>query len=204
MMWLFIIYAIIGGVSLFALIVLLVLGGIDLDFGGGDVDIDIGGHDLDVGVHGDGPGPFSIPIILSFTSSFGSMAAVLTWLEVHPVLTPVLAAVGAVIMATLLFYAMQIVFKQFTSDSTVQIGKQIGKKGSVMVPIYPGKEGQIVIFTEQRGRTLLPAVSDKPIKNNEKVVVVGRVGDTMKVVPYAEWKKKHGEGPKKEKTEKWS
>lgn len=201
--WLLILYGVIGGLSLVALILIMVLGGLDLDVGGVDLDLD-GSPDIDLDVGGGQGelGPFSIPIILTFTSSFGGLGAILTYMEVEAVFTPFISAGGAFLMSIVLFFVMQLVMKQFTSDSTVKISKQIGKIGSVTVPIYPGREGQITIFTDQRGRTLIPAVAEKYISNNTSVVIVGNMGDAVKVVPRSEYKRKPTRGPEKPKKSK--
>ncbi|MCU0799360.1 MAG: hypothetical protein MUC62_06775 [Candidatus Thermoplasmatota archaeon] len=188
--WLFIVYAVIGALSLVVLVVMMVLGGLDMDIGGVDLDMD-GTPDVDLdigGGHGD-IGPLSIPVILSFTSGFGGMGAILTYLEVSPFLTPILAAVGALLMSVVLFFVMQAFMKQFTSDSTVSFSKMMGKRGSVTVPIHPGREGQIAVFTEQRGRTLIPAVADTFIDNNSSVSIVKDMGDAVKVIPRGQARK---------------
>ncbi len=194
--WLLIVYAVIGVLSLIVLLAMMILGGLDLDVGGLDLDMD-GTPDIDVdigGGHGD-LGPFSIPVLLSFTSAFGGIGTILTYMEFSAVLTPFVSVGGALLMSVILFFIMQAFMKQFTSNSTVSIGKQMGKRGSVTVPIQPGKEGQIVIFTDQRGRTLIPAVADKYIPNNASVVIVGNMGDAVKVVPRSEYKPKPRKDP---------
>ncbi|MGA1822321.1 MAG: hypothetical protein ACMUIG_07325 [Thermoplasmatota archaeon] len=180
--WLFWVYLAIGLGSLLLLIVMLVIGGLDVlgfDFDVGDVDVD--GIDIDVDSGGPGMGPLSIPIILSFLSGFGGIGALLTLFDVDYRLTPFFAAGGAFLMAGILFGIMQLFLRQFTSDSTVQINRLKGRRGKVTVPIKPGVEGQIAIFTQQRGRTLVPAVADTKIPENTDVVVIAATGDVVKV-----------------------
>jgi membrane protein implicated in regulation of membrane protease activity len=186
--WVFYLYAAIGLASLVILIIMLVFGGLDLDFDFGDVDVDVD-TGLDVGFDG-GPGFFSLPILLGFFTGFGGIGALLTYYEVNVIATPFIAGLGAILIASILFLIVNYFFKHFQSDSTVRFNNLIGRKASVSVPIAPGQEGQVVLFTEQRGRTLVPAVSKKSLPNNAQVVITGVSGDTVKVISLSEWKKK--------------
>ena len=177
MSWVLWVYLIIGLVSLIALIAMLLLGGLDalgLDF---DVDADV---DIDVD-GGQGVGPLSIPIILCFLSAFGGLGALSLIAGVNEWFSPVIATAGAFVMAGLIFMGLQLLLKKFTSDSTVKIRSLKGEKGTVTVPIEPGAEGQIVVITPQRGRTLLAAVSDSRISRNSRVVITEASGDVVKV-----------------------
>lgn len=193
---LLIMYLVIGIASFIVLVVLMLMGGLDLDIDvGSDIDIDTGDMDLDAG--GGGPGFISIPIILSFTSAFGGLGAILTYFGVNPVLTPFISAFSALVFASLLFLAVRYFFKIFSSDSTVNYGSLVGKKATVTVPINPGMEGQVALFTEQRGRTLVPAVGDRKFSNNVEVVISRAMGDTVKVVPPSEWKRRRSSSSRK-------
>jgi membrane protein implicated in regulation of membrane protease activity len=175
--------------SFIVLLVIMLLGGLDLDFDGGpDVDIDIGDGGIDIDAGG-GPGLFSLPVMLSFTSAFGGLGAIMTYFEVNPVITPFVAALASLVFAVLLFMIVRYGFKIFSSDSTVKYDRLKGKKATVTVPINPGMEGQITLFTEQRGRTLIPAVADRKFGNNAEVVIIQNLGDSVKVVSLADWKK---------------
>ncbi|MGA1794080.1 MAG: hypothetical protein ACMUHM_09020 [Thermoplasmatota archaeon] len=185
--WLFYVYAVVGTVSLAILLLMMIFGGLDLDFDAGDIDIDMdGGMDMDAG---GGIGVFSLPIVLSFTTAFGALGAILSYFDVNRVVTPFIAAIASLALAGVLFLIVNYFFKQFQSDSTVRFNDLIGRKASVSVPISPGQEGQIVLFTEQRGRTLIPATSKKSLPNNAQVVITGVSGDTVKVVLHSEWRK---------------
>jgi membrane protein implicated in regulation of membrane protease activity len=168
---------------------MMIFGGLDLGFDAGDVDIDVD-TDLDLDIGDRDIGVFSLPIILSFTTAFGALGAILTYFDMNRVATPFIAALGALALAGILFLIVNYFFKAFQSDSTVRFNDLIGRKASVTVPIKKGQEGQIVLFTEQRGRTLIPAVSQKTIPSNAQVVITGVSGDTVKVITLAEWKKK--------------
>lgn len=188
--WVFYLYAVIGFASLILLILMMIFGGLDLGFDGGDVDVDTG-FDLDIG--DSDIGVLSLPIILSFTTAFGALGAIMTYFEMPRVATPFIAALGALALAGILFLVVNYFFKHFQSDSTLRFNDLIGRKASVTVPIRQGQEGQVVLFTEQRGRTLIPAVSKKTIPNNAQVVITGVSGDTVKVITLSEWKKRKNE-----------
>ncbi|MGA1866418.1 MAG: hypothetical protein ACMUFK_02995 [Thermoplasmatota archaeon] len=186
--WVFYLYAAIGLASLVILIIMMVFGGLDFGFDGPDVDIDTG-VDFDVGLEG-GPGFFSLPILLAFFTGFGGIGAILTYYDVNVIATPFIAGIGAILIASILFLIVSYAFKYFQSDSTIRFNKLIGRRASVSVPITPGHEGQVVLFTEQRGRTLVPAVSQRSLPTNAQVMITGVSGDTVKVMLYSEWKKK--------------
>ncbi|RLF67408.1 MAG: hypothetical protein DRN57_05730 [Thermoplasmata archaeon] len=195
---LLIMYLVIGIASFIVLVVMMLMGGLDLDIDvGSDIDIDIDAGDIDLDAGGGGPGFISIPIILSFTSAFGGLGAILTYFGVDPVLTPFISAFSALVFASLLFLAVRYFFKIFSSDSTVNYGSLVGKKATVTVPINPGMEGQVALFTEQRGRTLVPAIGDRKFSNNAEVVISRTMGDTVKVVPPSEWKRKGSNSSRK-------
>lgn len=184
--WLFITYAVIGAISLIVLIIMLVLGGL----GSVDVDIDVPGIEvegpnLDIG-DGGSPGPVSVPVILSFMSAFGILGAIMTYFKVHPAITPFLSAAASLILAGVLFLFTLYLFKRAQADSTISVPKLVGMEASVNVSIRGGKEGQVVLVTEQRGRTILPAVADRDIVENTRVRIVGVVGDAVKVVPISD------------------
>jgi hypothetical protein len=58
----------------------------------------------------------------------------------------------------------------------------VGKDGETTMPIKPGSPGQIMVVTEERGRTLVQAVSDVDIPTNAMVSIVEVVGNGVKVV----------------------
>jgi membrane protein implicated in regulation of membrane protease activity len=187
---LLVLYLVIGVASFLVLIVIMLLGGLDLDFDGGpDIDFDIGDVDVDIDAGG-GPGLFSLPVVLSFTSAFGGLGAIMTYFDVDPVITPFIAAGSSLVFAVLLFMIVRYSFKVFSSDSTVKYDRLKGKKATVTVPINPGMEGQVTLFTEQRGRTLIPAVADRKFGNNAEVVIIQNLGDSVRVASFSEWKRR--------------
>lgn len=182
-MWLLIMYLVIGGISLGILVLMLIFGGFDLDVGT-DVDLDLP-VDMDI----DAGGGMSLPVILAFLAMLGGIGGILTYFDFNPIATPFISAVASLFLAAVLFLILNYFLKSFSADSTVKFKNLVGKKASVNIPIRKGAEGQIVLFTEQRGRTLIPAISDKSIPNNASVVIVAVQGDTVKVVPKAVYEK---------------
>jgi hypothetical protein len=53
--------------------------------------------------------------------------------------------------------------------------------GTVSVAIKTGKKGQIIVVTEERGRTLLSAVADEPIPQDTIVEIKAIVGNGVRV-----------------------
>lgn len=174
------IYLIVGASSFIILLLMMIFGGLDLGFDGGpDLDIDIGDVDLDIDTGG--PGVFSLPVLLSFLSCFGGLAALFTYFDVGPILSPAISAGASLLFASLLFLMVRYFFRVFQSDSTVKYGKLLGKKATVTIPIRRGMEGQVSLFTEQRGRTLIPAFADRAFTNNAEVYILESQGDTVKI-----------------------
>ena len=178
--WLLWAYIAIGALSIIILIGMLIFGGLDaigLDLGIGDTDIDL----MDADAAGAGPGLLSIPLILCFLAAFGGIGALslafgLPWWS-----SPVIAIGGALLVAVIVFGVVQLFLKQFASDSTVKLEHLRGMKGTVTVPIRKGSEGQIALYTGQRGRTILGAIAEEDIPINTEVIITGMSGDTIKV-----------------------
>lgn len=183
MLWVFYLYLGIGILAFVGLLLVLIFGGIaaidfDVDIDIPGIDVDIGGPDADIG---GGPGPFSLPVLLGFLSAFGALGSILTYYNMYPAMTPFVSAGGAILVSIVMFLIIQWMFKHFQSDSTLSFDSLKGKKATVTVSIKKGLEGQIVLFTDQRGRTLVPAVSDENIPENTRVVIVDVLGDSVKV-----------------------
>ncbi len=175
----FFIYAGVAAAAIIILVLMAIFGGLDLDF-----DIDLGDADFDI----DGGGGIGLPVILAFVAVFGGVSSILSYFGVNAILTPIIGAVSAFLLAFLLFLAIRYFLKIFSADSTVKYNKLVGKKATVTIKILPGQEGQITLFTDQRGRTLIPAVSSKLVRNNAEVIISEALGDVVKVVPLNEWK----------------
>ncbi|MCK5773009.1 MAG: hypothetical protein KAH57_04415 [Thermoplasmata archaeon] len=194
MEWIFWVYIALGIAGLAVLLVMMIFGGLDFGFDG--VDIDMGDIDFDLGDM-DAGGGVGLPLLLSFISAFGWFGAILTYMKVNIVLTPIISIGAALGISLILFLLTRYFLKHFSSDSTVRFRSLIGKSGSVSVVIRPGEEGQIVVFTEQRGRTIVPAVSDKRIPTNAEVVIIGKIGDAVKVMGKREWELQRAKSKRK-------
>ncbi|HYU07352.1 MAG TPA: hypothetical protein VEM77_09270 [Thermoplasmata archaeon] len=156
---------------LMLLILVLILG----DIGGLDFDHDIG-LDVDTGLS-----PLSLPIVAAFGTAFGGFGTILEELGFGSIVTPVLAAVFAILVAGGMYVVMLNLFVKSQAETRVDLATLVGYKGQVMIPIKPGQPGQIVVVTQARGRTLLQAISDDIIGTDEHVVVDSIVGNSVKV-----------------------
>ncbi len=152
----------------------------DFDFDTGDIDLDTGDFDMD---HGDmgGLSPLSLPIMLSFGTSFGAFGVIFSSMDFDPVLVPILAALISIGIAALMFMLMVKIFVQTQADSTVRMSKLVGEEATVTVPIKPPDAGQIMVTTPQRGRTLISAMADDDINTGASVVIIKMVGSTAYV-----------------------
>jgi len=158
-----------------AFLLLLVLTLILGDIGGQDFDHDIG-LDVDTGLS-----PLSLPIIASFGTAFGGFGTILEVLGFGELLTPLLAAVFAILVAGGMYVVMLNLFVKSQAETRVDLAALVGYKGQVMIPVRPGQPGQIVVVTPARGRTLLQAIAEEPIGTDEHVVVDSIVGNSVKV-----------------------
>ena len=156
---------------LLLLILVLVIGDI------GHIDF---GHDAAAGDVGP-VSPLSLPIIASFGVAFGGFGTIYEVLGFGPVATPILAAASAGLLAAGMYVAMVRVFARSQAATRVDPAALQGIMGQVLVPIAPGRPGQVVVITDARGRTLLPAVADEEIATHEDVIVIGNVGQSVKV-----------------------
>jgi membrane protein implicated in regulation of membrane protease activity len=165
--------------------------GHDLNIGGHDLNI--GGHDMDgstgvdhfTGGHGDFSGahlsPLSFPLILAFGTSFGGFGALFEAMGWNVYLTPLMAAVIAVIIAVIMYFAMDRLFFQTQASSDIRYSKLIGMEATTTIPIKPGQSGQVLVITEARGRTLLPAVAKEDIPTDSAVMIEGFAGGSLVV-----------------------
>ena len=156
---------------LLLLVLVLILG----DIGGIDFDHDIG-LEVDTGLS-----PLSLPIVASFGTAFGGFGTIFETIGFGVIVTPILAAVFAVLVSGGLYVVMLNLFVKSQAETRVDLATLVGYKGQVLIPIRPGQPGQIVVVTEARGRTLLQAISDDMIGTDEHVVVESIVGNSVKV-----------------------
>ncbi len=146
-----------------------------------DMDMDLDGH-FEVG-HGDfmgaGISPLSLPIILTFGTAFGGFGMLFDATSLHWIVVPMLSAGGATLVAGGMFVFMVKFFAQAQTSSTISLHELIGKEGIVSIPIKPEGLGQVIVTTEERGRTILTAVSDEEITNDAMVRIIKVTGDAV-------------------------
>ena len=176
------------------LIVIAFLGadfGIDHDTDVGGVGHDFGGHDGSGGVehfeggHGDFSGaqlnPLSLPLVLAFGTAFGGFGAMFESMGWGVLTTPLASATISLLISGILYFAMDRLFVKTQATSTVKYANLIGKVATTTIPINAGMQGQVLIITEERGRTLLSAVASEEIPTGTSVIIDGFEGASVKV-----------------------
>ncbi|MEE8183648.1 MAG: hypothetical protein V3T94_05830 [Thermoplasmata archaeon] len=180
------IYLLIAIICAILLIVTVAMGG----FAGGDFDVegpdlDLGGLEGDVG-YGDftgaGISPLSLPIVLAFGTTFGGVGAVLEEMGYfHPWAIPFIAMLVGVLTAGVMFVVVLRVFVKTQTTTVVHPKDLVGEKGIVSVAIKPGRTGQVVVVTTERGRTLLSAIAEEAIPTDTAVTIEAVVGHSVRV-----------------------
>ena len=170
------IYLWIALISLIFLVILTVLGGHGLDVGG-DVDTDV-----DFGQFG-GPGvsPLSLPLIAAFGTSFGAIGALLETQDYSALVVAGSATLVALFVATGMFFFVQRFLVRSQTSSDVHPEELIGRSAQVMIPIQRGMTGQVLVITEERGRTLFSAVAEGDIPRDAVVEITGFAGGVANV-----------------------
>lgn len=153
----------------------------DFDFDTGDLDIDTGDFDMGHGDVSGGLSPLSLPIMLSFGTSFGAFGVIFSSMELDPLVVPVLAIIVSIGISALMFFVMLKVFVQTQVDTTVNLKKLVGQEAHVNVAIKPPAIGQIMITTKERGRTLITATAEDDIPSGTTVIIEKMVGSTAYV-----------------------
>ena len=153
----------------------------DFDFDAGDLDIDTGDFDLGHGDVSGGLSPLSLPIMLSFGTSFGAFGVIFSSMDFDPLVVPVLAIIVSIGISALMFFVMLKVFVQTQVDTTVDLKKLVGQEAHVTVAIKPPAIGQIMITTKERGRTLITATAEDDIPSGTTVIIEKMVGSTAYV-----------------------
>jgi hypothetical protein len=185
------IYLIIAIVCAILLMVTVAMGGLaDGDFdAGGDFDVDgpdvdIGGPDADVGYgdfSGAGISPLSLPIVLSFGTTFGGVGTVLELMDINMYAIPFIAMMVSFVTAGLMYMFVVKAFVRTQTTTVVNPRNLVGENAIVSVAIKPGKTGQVIVVTEERGRTLLPAIAEEAIPTDVTVTIESLVGHSVKV-----------------------
>ena len=149
---------------------------------GMDVDVDTGLHmDAGIGDFATGLSPLSPPILLAFGASFGSFGTIFEALGFSSILTPILSVILSIITSTFIFYLMVKVFIETQATTRVNYNEQIGREAVVTIPIRPNEQGQIMLVTDARGRTLISAISDEQIETDSIVLIDRMIGNTAEV-----------------------
>ena len=166
-------------------------GGHDIDFGdvdGHDVDLgDVDGHDVDLSDIDSADhdvthmNPVSLPNILIFMTSFGTIGTLLTSIGMNDRVIPFISAGVSIVIAAGVFLVMERVFAATESTSLVQMHKLIGLEAKVSVPIKKGREGQVEVIRPEGGMMLMGALADENIPINTIVVIKAIKGDVAKV-----------------------
>jgi membrane protein implicated in regulation of membrane protease activity len=130
---------------------------------------------------GAGLSPLSLPLILSFGTCFGAFGTIFTSLGWNPVLIPIVAALVRLGISAILFFLLVKLFIQTQVTTQVRFKTLVGKDAQVTIPIKPGETGQILIITDERGRTLITATSDDEIPTDTIVTIKEFVGSTAVV-----------------------
>ncbi|MDO9536853.1 MAG: NfeD family protein [Thermoplasmata archaeon] len=178
----YLVVAIICAVMLIIMAAFADFGG-DAGFDGVDMHLDTGADAGFGDFHGAGISPLSIPIILVFGTLFGAFGAVFEDMEMNTILVPTLSALIGVAITAVIFVLLVKVFVKSQATTQVHIKDLVGSDGETTMPIKPGSPGQIMVITEERGRTLVSAVSEVDIPTNAMVNIVGIAGNGVKVVP---------------------
>lgn len=170
--------------------VLLGITAVFADFGG-DMDVDVDTSiDIDTGVdadlghgdfHGAGITPLSIPVALVFGTLFGATGTIFEAMEYNVFMVPVFAVVVATVVTAIIYVILVKFFIKTQATSQVNVRALVGKVGETTMPITSNSPGQIMVITDERGRTLLTAVSDIDIPTNTIVEITGIEGNGVRV-----------------------
>ncbi len=169
------------GIGLVFLIVTAVMGGLmdvgghHFDFGGADSGADLGG-----GIHFSPISPTFISFFLTVFGGIGGISMSLWELQFRWAL--LLALVGGVGLATLVYLFMVKVFEAAQGGVEVEVADLVGHEGEVITGIPKGGTGEIA-FIASGGRLNGPARSadGEAIPMNATVTIVKIIGNTYVV-----------------------
>lgn len=175
----YLLIALICGVLLLIMAAMGGLGDFDADF---DVDVDFDAGHGDFG--GAGISPLSIPILLAFGALFGSAGAIFEDLGEYSALeVPLYSVIVATAITSILFVILVKFFVKAQGTTEVRYQDLVGMTGETTMPTRPGTSGQVMVVTEERGRTLVSTISDIEIPTNSEVKIIGVVGTSLKIIP---------------------
>jgi membrane protein implicated in regulation of membrane protease activity len=167
------IFAVVGMVGFFFLIVSALFGGDSDQSFDGDQDHDVG-HDA-------GPSPFSLRVISMFLTGFGATGAVAM---ASGLKYPASSALGLVMGALMGFAAFKLIqfFMRQQASSTVADDDMVGIVGEVSVAIPKGGVGQVGLTVKgQRRYPSARATGEAAIEEGTAVKVVHAAGNTVTV-----------------------
>jgi membrane protein implicated in regulation of membrane protease activity len=99
-------------------------------------------------------------------------------MDMDPIYVPLLAAAISAGISVILFLVMLKLFIHTQTSTDVSFEKLVGREAVVTIPIRPPAIGQIMVITEERGRTLITASADDDIKTDSVVIIDRLVGST--------------------------
>lgn len=169
----YILIALICGVLMIAMFFLGDFGG-DMDV---DVDMDMGHIELGHGDFQAGLSPLSLPIMLMFGTSFGAFGYIFEQVVDNAILVPLLSVAVSIVIAAVMYLLVLKIFVRTQTSSDIRLDNLIGQDGIVSIPIKKDSIGQIIVTTEERGRTILSAVSDEEIASDSIVEITKVMGD---------------------------
>lgn len=148
------------------------------DFGGDmDVDVDVGHIELGYGDFDAGLSPLSLPIMLMFGTSFGTFGYLFEQVVDNAFIVPFLSIGVSAVVAGIMYFLVLNIFVKTQTSSDIKLSDLIGQDAVVSIPIKEGSIGQIIVTTEERGRTILSAVSDEEIPSDSIVAITKVMGD---------------------------
>jgi len=155
---------------------------VDVDIGA-DMDVD-GGMDLGHGdFHGGDISPLSIPVILVFGTVFGATGSIFEGILENQLLVPVYATLLGLAVTAVVFVILVKVFIKTQAHTQVDLKELVGSECETTMPISADAPGQIMVITDERGRTLLTATSNVSIPTNTVVKITKVVGNGVSVIP---------------------
>ncbi len=166
------IYVLIALICGLLMIVMFFLGGF-----GGDVDVDMGHIDLGYGDFDAGLSPLSLPIMLMFGTSFGTFGFLFEQFIDNIYIVPFLSIGVSALVAGIMYVLILNIFVKTQTSSDIKLSNLVGVDALVSIPVKEGAIGQIIVTTEERGRTILSAVSDEEIPTDSMVTITKIMGD---------------------------
>jgi len=80
-----------------------------------------------------------------------------------------------------MYFAISRMFVKTQASSNVNPRDLLGRDATVSVAIQPGRLGQVLVVTEERGRTLMPAIADETIPTDAAVTIIEIAGGSARV-----------------------